>query len=432
METITFFEYDFKSFDVLGLERSHSIFQNLDQFNKSQAIEYIRIEHNGLRAMQYVGVISLGDMSVQILPKLDNDPEKPALSATRNLLHLLSYVYGIEPPPNHLANLQNQPSDWLEILTRLFATQLQQDIQQGMEHVYVQHEDLMPVLKGKWQMTQQLIRHPHIRHQFDVSYDEFSPNTALNQLFRFVVQLLMHSTNDRTNQQLLRDLDRCFDAVTVHRAKDIPQLRERIRFTRLNDRFRTTYNFAVMLLDHLIPISTSGKSRSFAFMLDMNRLFEGFVAQFLIKHHQQIFGKLWSNQIAVETQKVLYLAEKRPIQKKAFQLRADLIFSSNHVTMIIGDTKYKLTSALKPNHGIKREDIYQMVAYMIGYQCDQVLLIYPQSEVEPFHIQFDIPMPSQTGTVTAASINLRQPLDNPNELIRRFSDILNPLLREKL
>ena len=63
-------------------------------------------------------------------------------------------------------------------------------------------------MKGRWQIEQQIRRKPHVRHRFDVIYDEFSPDTPLNRVFRYVIDALLLITQDAQNRSLLLDLAR--------------------------------------------------------------------------------------------------------------------------------------------------------------------------------------------------------------------------------
>ena len=104
-----------------------------------------------------------------------------------------------------LASLLRRPMDWLEVLTRLFATHLKEEWQRGPCRTYQTVEAEVPVLKGKWRLTEQ-VRRPERKHRFAVAHDEFQTDNVLNRLFRFVVERLLRLTGDAANRRLLGGL----------------------------------------------------------------------------------------------------------------------------------------------------------------------------------------------------------------------------------
>src|SRR2546421_2022260 len=192
-QIITVFEHEDTDFDWSDRECAM-----LERLRRATGAEVLRATVRGgrrkLQAAQYVGVVRLGARTVQVLPKIYSanaaraDKER-AKEATRNLLYLLAYAGHLSVREHELASLMRAGTDWFEILTRLFATHLRAEWQRGAQRHYQMIEDESPVLKGKWRIAEQL-RHPLRRHIFSVAYDEFTANTALNRVFRYVVERL--------------------------------------------------------------------------------------------------------------------------------------------------------------------------------------------------------------------------------------------------
>jgi hypothetical protein len=102
---ITIFERQVISYQTLGLKANDPSLATLDRLNQSSGKELIRLERNRLRATQFVGVIQAGEYTIQILPKIDCDPEanteatigssayeRAATSAAQNFLYLLTHA----------------------------------------------------------------------------------------------------------------------------------------------------------------------------------------------------------------------------------------------------------------------------------------------------------------------------------------------------
>lgn len=116
---------------------------------------------------------------IQILPKIDCEPgasaeaavgsfayEKAAVSAARNFLHLLIHTHKLKLHNQTLAALSTGRGAWLEMLTHLFAIELLTQLQQGFHQDYVRREDLLPYVRGRWNIARQFIRQPNLTQGF--------------------------------------------------------------------------------------------------------------------------------------------------------------------------------------------------------------------------------------------------------------------------
>ncbi len=163
MRLITLFEHQSRSFEDLKIRPDHKVWEVLDEINRKAGQELIRIEHKGIRAAEYAGVIRAGEITFQVLPKIDcggsnsslDTPafEKAASSAVQNLLFMLSYAFDLNLSAQDLAQLDTRCSTWFEVLTRLFATDLHRQIQMGVPQNYIQRAETLAVIRGKWDLT---------------------------------------------------------------------------------------------------------------------------------------------------------------------------------------------------------------------------------------------------------------------------------------
>ena len=340
--------------------------------------------HNGvpvLKASQFVGIVRLGDVTIQILPKIyrRNAPtEKRSEEATRNLLHLLAYAGTLQIRQAVIASLLQRRSDWFEILTSLFATHLTAEWQRGAARTYQTIEEELPVLKGSWRIAEQL-RRPERRHLFAVTYDELTADNQLNRVLRFVVERLWRLTRDLDNRRLLGELRQWMEDVALVPAVTARQAGPEL-ITRLNSRYEPLLNLARLFLDGGALQLTSGDLSNFAFVFDMNRLFEGFVAGFLARHRAEILPQALENcEILPQTRGAArWLAQVGG--RDVFRLEPDLALRQGEAFPILIDTKYKQLNPDKATTlGVAQEDFYQMYAYATRYGCPRVILLYPQN-----------------------------------------------------
>ena len=199
-----------------------------------------------------------------------------------------------------------------------------------------------------------------------------------------------------------------------------------IYFTRMNERFRTAYNLAVMFLEQQAMLLAQGKRQSLAFVFDMNRLFEKFIENFLSRHKRSILGSI-TDQVFLKPQSSgmsVHLLQEEPSGEKKVRLRPDLlILDSLGRTQLIIDCKYKRLQNEEDFLQIAESDLYQMLSYLTRFNGQEALLVYPsQRGVDERRVSFRIP--ETNFRIHAATINLHQPLQDPDNLIREFQSLM--------
>lgn len=358
----------------------------LERLNRSIGREVLRatVRNNqrAIQAFQHVGVIRFGQQTIQVLPKIyrigeNTSHEARTKEVTANLLRLLSYA-GILPIREHeIAPLLRQTDDWFEVLTRLFATHLREEWQRGAHRTYQPvDDDTLAMLKGKWRVADQF-RSPIRRHLFSVTYDEFTADNPLNRVFRYVVERLWRITRDNDNRKLLGELRQWMEDVTL-----VPQLgpaeANASVLTRLTERYRPLLNLARLFLDQGSLQMSTGNLSTFAFLLDMNLLFESFIAGFMKQFALQIFPSQFAGYEFLPQSRGVrhYLASHRG--RDEFQTIPDIAFRNGSEFPLLIDTKYKRLDENGSRVGVSHADFYQMHAYSHRYQCSRVVLLYPE------------------------------------------------------
>ncbi len=407
-------------------------FHALARLNRAQGDDILRavLGRDGqpaVQATQFVGVVRLGRETIQILPKIYRHEECGAEEAARNLLHLLAVAADLPIREHALAPLLRRHADWFEILTRLFASHLTDAWQRGIVRGYVPIEDdASPFLRGKWRLSAQL-RRPERRHQFCVTYDEFTPDNPLNRVLRFVVERLWTLTRDGDNRRALSTLRAWMEEVALLPSVTAAEA-SAVSLTRLHPSYAPLLTLARLFLEGGSLQLSGGDRESFAFVFDMNRLFESFVFGFLRRHRAAILPPTLSDCALLPqsagTHRHLAQREGRAV----FRLEPDLAFRAPDGTFpLLMDTKYKgLVPAKNGGAGITPADMYQMHAYARRYACPRVLLLYPQTTgmTEPLHLRFDL---EGGGTVSAATLDLRVELGKPEgvgQLVEELKKIM--------
>jgi 5-methylcytosine-specific restriction enzyme subunit McrC len=312
--------------------------------------KYFKLDWKTLKARQYCGILNFNKQDFYILPKIANHNDEQNLNI---FIYMLMYAYNINLSNEQIASCQNQEHSILEVFVQMFASNLLNELKKGIYKEYITQQDNLPVLKGKYLINENL-KYNFTKNKIYCEYDEFSPNNSLNQFFLYAIKYLQKFVKDK---KLLKQCELIFDEVE-DKSLDINKL-NRIHFNRLNQRFKTSFEIAILLLKQSIPLFSQDK-KSFAFLFDMNILFEKFIAR--------IVKELDSN---------------AKIQNSdnfgALTLKPDIIVKSKN---LIIDCKYKI---LKENKISNRNDRYQMYVYGNNFENIKseinfrTMLLYPKN-----------------------------------------------------
>ncbi len=303
---------------------------------------YFTLDWKDLKAKQYCGILNFDNQDFYILPKIANHNDEQNLNI---FIYMLMYAYDVNLLNENTSLSENLKSNnILEVFVQMFANGLLQELKKGMYKKYITEQDNLSVLKGKYLINENL-KYNFTKNKIYCEYDEFSPNNSLNQFFLYTVKYLQKFVKDK---KLLKQCELIFDEVE-YKSVDINRL-ETINFNRLNVRFKISFEIALLLLRQSIPLFNQDK-KSFAFLFDMNVLFEKFIARMVKEldnnakiQNQDNFGNL--------------------------TLKPDIILENQII-----DTKYK---KIKSIEDIKQSDKLQAFAYGINYGVKNVMLLYPK------------------------------------------------------
>ena len=294
-----------------------------------------------VKTSNYCGSMKIGDETISILPKINRVDENANM---RYLVYMLSFVYDLNVEETASAT-DTEQSPIIELLISVFCRDLLVEVERGLYREYISCQENIRTLKGRY-LTGLDARHNLFRDKIYCEYDEFSPDNYLNALFAHTVKFCRQITKSDENRKRLSALALMFDEV------DTAYQKKPFVFGRLNERFKKPYSLATLILEHLsVNIGAHGKSE-WAFMFDMNVLFEQFVGKLIkqIDHSallqsERNFGNL--------------------------KLRPDILIPNK----LIIDTKYKLVSSKEE---ISAQDKYQMYAYGKNFGIENTMLLYPK------------------------------------------------------
>ncbi len=328
-----------------------------------------------IRAKNWVGVVQVPGLSVEILPKVDHE-RAPELR--RLLLYMLAVAGAIPIRERDIASLETERFSLLEALVAIFAQQLLVELQRGVPRAYVWNEADSPVLRGRLLLAQQLSRNAGRLGLLHVGYDEFSDDTLLNQIFKYGCEVLLGRTNRPETQRCLREALLYFDAVDERVIQDVDF--EKVHLNRNSERFRPFLDFCRLVVRGFTPSISTGRSPTFSLLFPMERVFEQFVGR-LLRGRAVDLG-LARDRVHLQARGKRHWLLKQPNGRGRFRLKPDvLVTGASGKPALILDTKWKVLAAdaSDPKGGVSQPDLYQLYAYATRYRCPDNVLLFPQS-----------------------------------------------------
>jgi len=366
--TIRVFEHQTLRIGTSGFEQRH-----FDFLSRFAPVKYFKLVHQGVRFTQYVGAIQVEDLTIEILPKIDQNTENKLLCRDV-LLEMLRYCRLLKVESLGNAQLGLKRHSILELYYRLFLESVEQILHYGIYHNYQLKAANRKSLKGKLCFEQQIRKNWLHKERFFTTHHIFNANNQFNQIISYALQVL-------EKVELSIDLTFRLNAVKANFPYfDLPRVLpnfEQIQYNRQNLHYRDAIQIAQLLLLNHRPNLKTGNRQLIALLFNMNLLFEEFIFRQLCT--------IRNERIKVSRQQQKEFWNKRYI-------RPDILLRYEDATYII-DTKWKALSSAKPS----MTDLQQAFAYGQYFQAQNTILLYPQiNNLSPLPPQlFQLPNPKQ-------------------------------------
>ncbi|MFB0836060.1 McrC family protein [Arthrobacter halodurans] len=304
-----------------------------------------------------VGVVRVADCQVTIHPKVP----------VARLFFLMGYSLDRDFWRDEgVALAGDTDSDLVNTIAVAFLRHAARATGQGLLQGYEVHEESLPLVRGRIDLPAQIGRRGGLAFPAQVVFDEFTVDIAENRLLLSAARRLLGlSTLTPRLRTDLRKMTQALDGVTpLAGGQPLP----RVRFTRLNARYRAPLVLAELILGNSSLDQDTGDVDATAFLFDMWRIFEDFVATALADGLEDRGGTATSQATG------RYLDAGSQVA-----LRPDLLWHDGGRPKAVVDAKYKaVRSAAHPN-----ADVYQMLAYCVRFDLDTGHLVYAKGAEDP-------------------------------------------------
>ena len=366
------------------LEQKHAdALEKLERKLPSKAWSW---ENREVKFSHYCGVISLGDVSIEILPKIYGT-ETEVGSSRDALIRMLASARRLKLHKAGSAQISLQKQSLLDMFILYFCAQLHDQLKQGTIRKYVKREKNLNVLRGRLLTERQFKFNLAHRERLFCRYDELSEDNLYNQILKFVLEVLMRTAKGNRAVQEVSGLFMRFDPISDRRI-NVRRL-DSLDFDRLTERYESIFQWCRCFLEGYYP-DVLGKGKScLSVLFDMNRLFEAYVGT-------QLRRDARSKGLRVREQgPQRYFATRRypdMSHKPVFRMKPDISLTDKEENILcIVDAKWKVLDEEKNDLEITQADLYQMESYASVYGVKSLALIYPMQKklTEPVRLTLE-------------------------------------------
>jgi len=354
----------------VGGQFTSTRFERLVQYNERYGNRFFDVGHKRIHFRNYVGVIQVGNLAIEILPKADKTPESPAQTQKwrRALVEMLRQSGFIRLDSISDARLRLRSFSLLDIYFESFLAEVDDLVHHGLVRKYRQTRGNLPALKGRILFQQHLSQNLVHRERFFTEHVFYDRNNRFNQVLRVALDVLARVSANPHQAALARSLSISFEDV------DDIAVNERtftlLPHTRNTERYRRALQLARLIILNYLPDVQSGREDVLAILFDMNCLFERFVYAQL----KQAEARQASHWIKFKAQ-VSHPFWAADHMRKS--IRPDIVAqigSGSEGEQIILDTKWKIPGDGRPSDS----DLHQMHSYNVQFGARRSLLLYPQ------------------------------------------------------
>ncbi|MFK7950391.1 MAG: McrC family protein [Saprospiraceae bacterium] len=340
---------------------TQKIWEAMIRFNDRHQQRYFTIIHRGIKFRHYVGVLQIGRLTIEILPKADAKVKTDKNYWQSVLISMLKTCRLLKIESLSNAQLRLQQHFILDLYFELFINEVKKLLHEGLIKKYRNVVENQSAMRGRMSFSKQIQHNTVHKTRFFVEHSTYDFDHLFNQILSQTISVLQRIVS---NPLLLDKLQRLrLHFPKVEHINVQAHHFHNLNFDRKSQRYKTALEISRLILLNYSPDIRGGNHDVLAMLFDMNILFEAFVFRQLkrleLLENIEVIGqpsrKFWIN------------------PKSSRSLRPDIVIQKDGKNIVL-DTKWKILKRLSPSD----EDLRQMYAYAHIFNADKTILIYPK------------------------------------------------------
>lgn len=362
-KTVQAFEHTTLSVGDQGFNERQ--FAALVRYNDRHGCAFFKVGYKRLRFRSFVGVVQVGDLAIEILPKLDSEASPDKGKWQRALLQMLrqSGLLHIESAPD--ANLHLRRSPLIDVYLDAFLTDVERLTHSGLVKRYRLTEGNLHKLKGRIQFPKHLRQNLLHQERIFTAYETYDRDNLHNRILKCALAIVQRVAI--RNSLVPRAAGALLDFEGVSDARITAETFDRLTFSRNTERYRRALQLARLIILNYSPDLRGGREHVFAILFDMNELFERFV-----------FVQLCRAKALYADRRLCIAGQESKRFWSSKTIRPDMVATFDDprsANRVILDTKWKVPRDGQPAD----DDLKQMYAYNVHFGACRSVLVYPSA-----------------------------------------------------
>jgi len=329
------------------------------KLNELYGFNYLEATANGIRFRNYVGIIQVDQLTIEILPKVDSSESN---SEWRDiLLDMLRVCKKVQAYNKGEATVGKNKFHLLEIYMDMFLMELASLIQSGLVKSYRKKTSNSLALKGRLELTGHLSKNIVHKERFYTSHQVYDHEMLIHQILRFALQIVQEFSGSSYLAGKANRLSLLFPSIAT-KVITIDSF-DKIHLSRKTKPYTKVLDIARVLIGNYSPQISKGRNKMLALLFNMDQLWEEFIFQSLKKSQSELGYEVY------QEFRHLFLNE-------SYYLKPDIIIKKDGHIYIL-DAKWKQPKDRKAS----QQDLRQIYTYCRFWNARQGFLLYPRSQL---------------------------------------------------
>ena len=332
----------------------------LVKLNEIHQGNYFAIGVNKITFKNYVGVLQVDGLVIEILPKIDqyeSDSESNKIKWQSALIEMLRVTKRLNIKKMDEASVASQSKHLLDIYFEWFLAEVQKLIHQGLIKQYYKETSQVKALKGKLEFAGHIAKNVVHKERFYTTHQVYDKDHLLHQVLFCALEIIASLTKGNYLYSTCKKVQ--LDFPEVKTIKVTAKTFEQIPHNRKTAPYETALAIARIIILNFAPNVKSGSENMLALLFDMNVLWE-----------QYILARL---QKAQQKKDFTIIGQNSKLFWQNIAIRPDIVLSKGKSENYIIDTKWKNIDQSKPS----TQDLRQMYVYNEYWNSQKAMLLYP-------------------------------------------------------
>lgn len=354
--------------DKIKFKKNHYV--ALSTLNILHSNKYFETRHDGIKFKQYVGVLQINGLTIEILPKIDKDEEENDRNRVKwqsALIEMLRVTKKIKVQKIEQADVKKQERHLLDIYFEYFLDEVKLLIHQGLIKQYYKETNNVKALKGKLEFSGQITKNLVHKERFYTTHQVYSKDHLMHQIISKALNIVDECSKGTYLNSTCKKVQLNFPEVKTIAVTEATF--SKLPLNRKTAPYETALAISKFIILNFSPDVKSGSENMLALLFDMNSLWE-----------QYILTRMKNTELDVQ----IYGQQSADFWND-IKIKPDIVIDRGSKTFIV-DTKWKNISDENPS----TNDLRQMYVYNDYWKADKAMLLYPSnSTIQPEFKKFN-------------------------------------------